>query len=65
MAVSCANVASSHPSAMGASEVNELYKVGDNTAPWGTPYGILQTDNLDMPLRKECMNRARKILQHP
>jgi hypothetical protein len=50
MAVSSANVASSHPSAVGASEVNKLYKVGDKTAPWGTPYGILQTDDLDLPI---------------
>jgi hypothetical protein len=49
MAESSANVASSHPSAVGASEVNKLYKVGDKTAPWGTPYGILQTDELDLP----------------
>jgi hypothetical protein len=66
MVVSSANVASSHPSAVGASEVNKLYKVGDKTA--GTRYGILQTDDLDLPtltwkvrsLRKECMIRARK-----
>jgi hypothetical protein len=41
MEVSSANVASSHPSAVGASEVNKLYKVGDKTASWGTPYEIL------------------------
>jgi hypothetical protein len=61
------------PIGRGASEVNKLYKVGDKTAPWGTPYGILQTDDLDLPnltwkvrpLSKECTFRARKILKPP
>jgi hypothetical protein len=57
--------------AVGASEVNKLYKVGDETVPWGTPYGILQTDDLDLPtltkkvrpLRKECIIHTSKIKQ--
>jgi hypothetical protein len=73
MVVSSANVTSSHSSAVGASEVNKLYKVGDKTALWGTAYGILQTDDLELPkltwkvrpLRKQCMILARKVLQPP
>jgi hypothetical protein len=73
MTVSSANVASLHPSAVRASEVNKFYKVGAKTAPWGTPYGILQTDDLDLPtlarkvrpLRKECIIHAKKVLQPP
>jgi hypothetical protein len=57
MAVSSANVARSHPSAVGASEVNKLYKVGDKSRD-----GRLGP-TLIWKVRKECMIRARKILQ--
>jgi hypothetical protein len=57
-ALSSANVTSSHPSFMGASEVKKLY--------------ILQTDDLDLPtltwkvrsLRNEYIIRTKKILHH-